>query len=111
MPRGIKWDYSVYCFESNCPGNAQSWTTYVGRQKSGTLWIGRSSWEASGSYSCPTPGDFIDDLPDSTHKDFLNYFSRNAKYRDVAEMMRWRSRDIRIIPGNLNVNGGGQNCG
>ena len=101
MPRGVKWDYSLY-IESHSVGNSQCWTQYVGRQKSGVFWIGSYSWEGGGSWSCETPGDFIEEIAgfDQYYVDqFFRYFLTNSKYSDVVSMMKWRRKDIRIIKG------------
>ena len=98
MPRGIRWDYSVHCFSSGSPGCSQYWTTRVAREKSGRFWIGLFG-EGSGSYSCNTAGDFIDDLPEDSLEEFYSYFESDPKYRDVAQMIRWRRKDISVIDG------------
>ena len=101
MPRGVKWDYSLYV-ESHSVGNSQCWTQYIGRQKSGVFWIKTSSWEAEGSWSCETPGDFIEEIESFEQyyvNQFFRYFLTNSKYSDVVSMMKWRKKDIRIIKG------------
>ena len=101
MPRGVKWDYSLY-IELHSLGNTRCWTQYVGRQKSGVFWIGSFSWEAEGSWSCETPGDFIDEIEHLPHcyvNEFYRYFLTNQKYQDVATMMQWRRKDIHVHEG------------
>ena len=101
MPRGIKWDYSLY-IELHSLGNTRCWTQYIGRQKSGVFWIGSFSWEAEGSWSCETPGDFLDEIEHLPHcyvNEFYRYFLTNQKYQDVATMMQWCRKDIRVHEG------------
>ena len=75
---------------------------YRQTKKSGVFWIKTSSWEAEGSWSCETPGDFIDEIENLPHcyvEQFYRYFLTNRKYQDAVTMMEWRKKDIRIIKG------------
>ena len=99
MPRGIRWDHQIFCEFESGPWNSKYWTTLVGRQKSGRLWIGWSKeedWppvrEVSECWSFDYVGDFIDNLHQCSHEDFLSCFENDSKYTDVADMMKWRRR-------------------
>ena len=101
MPRGVKWDFSLY-IESHSACNSQCWTQYTGRQKSSIFWIGSFGWEAGGSWTCDTLGDFTDEienLPQYYVDQFYRYFLTNRKYQDMVTMMKWRRKDIRVFEG------------